>query len=264
MKATLSISNRSRAHPAPGFTLIELLVVIAIIAILAAMLLPALSKAKARAHATSCTNNSRQMGMASQMYAGEYNDKFCYTFQVRGANAFRKGWFNFLAPYQTVTNLLLCPTQTKEFRAMYALYPSEVLDKAISNYMMNFRLGGCDWPGVWDESTYRPYRYSSVKKPAATAHITDGGTLPVNTTDPARCVTPQSKEKSGCWVLHDPASSQPAALVIDPNDPNWGGPQLRHNGRSNLLFADGHVTNTKASAWYWANSPWLKPDIGGQ
>jgi len=152
--------------------------------------------------------------------------------------------------------------RTKKFKEFLANYPSEAGDKSVSNYSANFRVGGCDWPGTWDASKWPPARDSIVKNPSKTVHMTDGGTIPIATDDPLKCVTEKSVEKPGCWIVHDPKNDDPCVgCCTSPADPNWGGPHLRHSGKSAVAFVDTHVESLVSAKWYWAGTPWLRPDL---
>jgi prepilin-type N-terminal cleavage/methylation domain-containing protein/prepilin-type processing-associated H-X9-DG protein len=226
-----------------GFTLIELLVVIAIIAILAALLLPALSKSKTRAMSLACLNNVKQLEVCWHLYALDFNDILPPNNSVAdilGGNMLDTGasWCTNIAPYDAdpagIRNALLFPYNTS--LAIYhcpadrsAVMASDGTSLGIPrwrSYNMNLSINGL--PELDPYAKFDPSfkKFTQIRNP-----------------DPGKL-----------WVFLDVHEDEIFDATFGmPNLQWWGDvrvwwdiPGNRHNQGANLSFGDGH-----AEYWRW-------------
>ncbi len=198
-----------------NFTLIELLVVIAIIAILAALLLPALNRARATARTASCANNLHQFGKASFMYISDYNG-WAPASYFKGVGY----WYAMFKDYYGVTE--------KSFRC-----PSEayyVYGLAGINYGINVLSFGASAEDTQKKIPQKSERISSFKRDSRLVMFTD---TPPMSPD----YTGKIRHTSGSPALFE--STAPVAPVASAT--SWYPPYVRHENRANAVMFDGHV-----------------------
>jgi prepilin-type N-terminal cleavage/methylation domain-containing protein/prepilin-type processing-associated H-X9-DG protein len=206
-----------------GFTLIELLVVIAIIAILAAMILPALAHAKQKGRQTACVNNSRQQTLAVFMYADDNTD-ILPPVAFNDANDNEIDWPTLLDPYLKNPKIHLCPSDLVSTNSSYGLNELGFVDLTD--------------PGVTTLN-----RMAGFHTPTATVMLGD-----VGTEDDFKTLRPDTMK------MIAPGS--------DINDDEDARPIARHNLKCDLGFMDGHAEPMRLDLFYLNQNPtnkWFTP-----
>jgi prepilin-type N-terminal cleavage/methylation domain-containing protein/prepilin-type processing-associated H-X9-DG protein len=194
----------SNRQPRGAFTLIELLVVIAVIAILAAMLLPALSSAKQKAHDTKCLSNLRQVGQATFMYCQDADDSLPFA------------WYNEPDP---------------KANSFYALLQPHVYGRGFDGYL-DFESGVFLCPIRLKEPrpTNNPIRISYGMNAFNSVEFPNPRTQ--------RLARAQAAESSATVLVADIAYTHNHPPLESLQSYHVG---YKHRGRANILFYDGHV-----------------------